>query len=140
MKTQLKKAKTKALLNKLAIASVGATALFLYTIGVTVKPGWLTYALQFPALAIIAVTALARVNDIGPERTTIEWQARRTFLSLTGTAAVALMLAPFGADEFPSWRGLALAWGLAGSWLTTPGMPPWAKYIMGEAKLPKEMT
>lgn len=140
MKTQLKKAKNKALLNKLAIASVGGTAVFLYTIGVTVKPGWLTYAIQLPALAIIAITALARVNDIGPDRTTLEWQARRTFLSLTGTAAVAMSFAPFSSGEFPTWQSLALSWGLAGSWLTTPGMPPWAKYIAGKAKLPKEMT
>lgn len=140
MKTRLKKAKNKALLNKLAIASVGATALFLYTIGVTVKPGWLTYAVQFPALAIIAITALARVNDIVAERTSLEWQARRTFLSLAGTCAVAYGVAPFWGDVFPSWLSVAMTWGLAGSWLTTPGMPPWAKYIMGEAKLPKEMT
>ena len=140
MKSLLKTTKNKAMLNKLAIASVAGSAVFLYTIGVTVKPGWLTYLVQLPSLVIIAITALARVNDIGAERTSLEWQARRTFLSLAGTCAVAYGVAPFWGDVFPSWLSVAMTWGLAGSWLTTPGMPPWDKYIMGKARLPKELT
>jgi len=136
----LTKARNKAWLNKLALAAVAATCLLLYTVGVTVKPGWITYALQLPALVIIAITALARVNDIGPDRTGLAWQARRVFLSMAGTAGLAFMVAPFSGGDFPSWRGLLLAWGTAGTWLTTPGMPPWAKYIAGKAKLPKAMT
>lgn len=140
MKTRLKKAKNKALLNKMAFATVAAIALFLYTIGVTVKPSWLTYGLQLPSLVIMALTALARVNDIGPDRKGWQWEGRRIAFSAAGAAAIALMFGPFSGQDFPSWRGLLLTWGVAGVWLTTPGMPPWDKYIMGKAKLPKEMT
>lgn len=140
MKSRLKKARNKLWLNRIAVAGIAGVIALLYTLGVTITPGWVTYALQFPALAIIAITALARVNDIREDRTTWNWQARRLFLSMAGTAGISFMFAPFGGGEFPTWRGLILAWGVAGTWLTTPGMPPWADYVFGKAKLPKELT
>jgi hypothetical protein len=140
MKKQLKQAKTKALFHKLTIGAIACAALLLYILGVTVDPGWVTYIIQLPALLIISLTALARVNDIGPERTGWEWHTRRVALSLAGAAAISLVVSPFSGGEFPTWRGLALTWGVAGAWLTTPGMPPWAKYIAGKVKLPENMT
>lgn len=140
MKSRLKKAKNKLWLNRVAVAAMGGVVGLLYTLGVTVKPGWLTYAIQLPALIIIALTALARVNDIREDRVTWHWQARRLFLSMAGTAGVAFIFAPFGDGEFPTWRGLLVAWGVAGTWLTTPGMPPWSEYIFGKATPPKELT
>ena len=119
------------------LAGLGA----LYATGVITEPSCLTYLMQVPALLILSFTALARVNDIGPERTGWIWQWRRVGLSLVGVASVSLVAAPFVEDyNWPSWKVLLLSWGFALSWISTPGMPPWWKYVSGEAKLPKGMT
>jgi len=119
------------------LAGLGA----LYATGVIAEPSCLTYLMQVPSLLILSFTALARVNDIGPERTGWIWQWRRVGLSLVGVASVSLLAAPFVGDyNWPTWKGLMLSWGFALSWISTPGMPPWWKYVSGEAKLPKGMT
>jgi hypothetical protein len=141
MKTLLQKAKNKAVLHKGAVLGVVAAAAILYAAGFNIKAGWLTYCLQLPALAILAVTALARVNDISSERTTWIWQLRRVGLSFVGVAAVSLAFSPWSAaQEFPAWREMLLIWGFALTWISTPGMPPFWKYVSGEARLPKAMT
>ena len=137
LKQWLKKTKNKY---QLSAAAVLVAALALYLSGVGLYAGWLTYGVQFPALLILVTTALSRVNDIRPERTEWIWQIRRVGLSFVGVAATALIFSPFSGGGFPTWRGLMLTWGMAMTWLATPGMPPWSKYTFGSAKLPKSMT
>lgn len=129
MKTFLSKVKNRAWLNKLGIGVATAGGLFLYLTGTTLQTGWVTYAIQLPALAIIAVTALVRVNDISHTKKGMVWNVRKVGLSLAGAAALSLVFTPWLYDEFPSWRGLMLAWGFALTWLTTPDQPPWWKKI-----------
>lgn len=103
-----------------------------------VEPGLTTYLLSLPPTLIIALTALARVNDIGPERMTWRWHVRRIGLVLAGSAAVMVMGSPFTDTGYAiSWRGLVMLWGVAGAWLTTPDQPPWEDYITGKYRLPR---
>ena len=103
-----------------------------YFASMAFPPGWLSYLASLPPAVICAITALARVNDIGPERMGARWQVRRIALILVGAGSVMVMGAPFAADPiFPAWRTVVLLYGFAGAWLTTPGMPPWEYYITG---------
>lgn len=104
----------------------------IYYISLYVPPGWGSYFAMFPGAFIIAVTALARVNDIGPERMSKRWQFRKISLIMAGGGAVMFMGTPFSTDpSFPTWRAVIIMWGVAGAWLTTPGHPPWDYYITG---------
>lgn len=109
-----------------------------YLAGNVYPPGLLSYLVGLPAMLGVVITALARVNDIGPERTSWSWQLRRLALTTTGATAVAYVYAPFGAASlYPTWLAVMAWWGFFLTWLTTPGMPPWHKYIFGEVKLPR---
>lgn len=119
-----------AVINTLPLVITCSVIAALYMLGVIVKPGLLTWAASVPPLGLIAVTALARVNDIKKGRTGALWQARRVGLSLTGTAACVLLCAPLvDTSSSPTWKGLMMYYGFALTWLTTPNMPPWWKYI-----------
>lgn len=98
---------------------------------------WRTWALSVPALIIIMLTAIARAQDIrGVNRRCF---VRRMGFILAGAGALSLALAPLlgYTNSFPSWRAVVLYWGFALTWLTTPGMPPWHRYISGEWKVKK---
>lgn len=93
------------------------------------------YLLLLPALLIIAVTALVRANDIGWKRKGGHWHVRRIGFVLVGGAAVGYMLKPWWfSGIYPSWYSVVLAWGVALTWITTPGQPPWWRYVSGEYK------
>ena len=97
-----------------------------------VPAGPVTSALMIPACVVILLTALARANDIGPEHMSWIWQVRRMGLVLAGSGAVMYMFSPWteGGEPVP-WRAVALAYGVALAWLTTPVLPPWWDYITG---------
>lgn len=98
-------------------------------------PGWASYFVTFPALVAILVTCLARLDDIGLDKRAPNWQARRFGLILVGVGCVYLLVGPFSEEAvFPSWIGSMLSWGVALTWVTTPQLPPWWKYITGEYK------
>lgn len=100
-----------------------------------VAPGWVSFLAAFPALIIILVTVLARLDDIHLHQKTSQWQVRRLGLILAGIATVQFAVGPFAlVPKFPSWLVVELAWGVALTWFTTPGMPPWLKYVTGEYK------
>jgi len=88
-------------------------------------------------MCIVFLTSLARLNDITAMGK--RWQIRRLGLILTGASSVVLVVAPIIDETYawPTWRFVALSWGFALTWLTTPGMPPWHKYISGEYKQKK---
>lgn len=125
-----KATRRKAAINAIPVMVAAATVMFLYAIGVSAEIGWGTYLGGAPALVIIILTALFRINDIKEDKTGALWQLRRVGLALAGTAAVSLLMAPivYG-TSFPTWRGLLLYWGVALTWITTPNQPPWWKYI-----------
>lgn len=105
----------------------------IYCVSLFVAPGWISYLVIFPPSLIIALTALARVNDIGPERMGLRWQFRKISLIMAGAGAVMFMATPFMlTPSFPTWRAVIIVWGVAGSWLTTVGQPPWEYYITGK--------
>lgn len=99
--------------------------------------GWLSWAVALPALVIIALTAAARVYDISERGK--RWFVRRMGLILAGASSGAVAVSPILGYSlaFPSWYTVALLWGFALTWLTTPHMPPWYRYISGEYKLDK---
>ena len=124
--------------NKLPIIGtlVAATVLLtLFMVGDGAAPSWLTWALTLPAWIITGLTAAARLHDI--TELGKRWFIRRLGMILVASGALALIVAPLlgYSNSFPTWRGSCLYWGFALSWLTTPNMPPWWKYINGDWKL-----
>lgn len=118
--------------NKVKRSVVTATALLMGIYGCTIaiKPGLLTTVLSTIPLLGIAATALARVNDIGQGKNSKRWQVRRVGLTMAGVGALALCTAPImGLDGPPLWKDVVFKWGIFLTWLTTPHMPPWWKYI-----------
>ena len=105
--------------------------LLIYMATLMVPPGWITYLLSAPAYIVLALTALARINDIKPEQEELRWDFRRNGLALTGAVAIMYLVGPLF-DQYPSWRATLIAWGVALVWLTTPGMPPWWKWMTEE--------
>lgn len=101
-----------------------------YFIGVSVGPSIWSYIVALPALAVILITAIARVNDISKTLTSKRWQVRRAGLSVAAGASAALLAAPLAGASM-SWGTAALIWGFALTWLTTPEMPPWWRWISG---------
>lgn len=108
-----------------ALVVVGA-----YFIGVHIGNSILSYVVALPALAVILITAIARVNDIDKALTSKRWQVRRAGLSIVAGASATLLVAPL-VGAFMSWGTAALIWGFALTWLTTPEMPPWWRWISG---------
>lgn len=128
--------------NAIPFLIIVALLMGLYFLSLAVKPGWITWAISAAGLFIIAVTVLARLNDITPDQTSKEWQARRVGLVLAGASAIGLMfneplvvlLHGIDAAIFPTWRDVSFKWGITLMLLTTPQQPPWWKYITGEYK------
>lgn len=118
--------------NKIKRSIVTATALLMGIYGCTIaiKPGLVTTVLSTIALLGIAATALARVNDIGQGKNSKRWHTRRVGLTMSAVGALALCVAPILAlDGPPLWRDVVFKWGIFLTWLTTPHMPPWWKWI-----------
>lgn len=115
------------------------TALLLLVIvqlaGMSEYRGWWTWLAQLPALAIISATAVARVYDISARSK--RWFVRRMGFILTGISCLGMAIAPIMSDTtaFPSWKSVVLVYGLSLVWLTTPGQPPWWKYISSRDKV-----
>lgn len=105
---------------------------FLYFASVTIEPGWLTYFIALPAIAVIILTTLSRANDINVEMTSASWQLRRVGLVLITLYVVVQLVAPVVAKGVTTWNEVAGLWGFALMMLTSPGQPPWAKYVWGK--------
>lgn len=113
----------------MAVVAMG----FFYVMSVLFPAGWISYAFIVPPSLVVALTALARVNDIGPEQMGTRWQFRRISLIMAGAGAFMALGTPFSDPAiFPSWRVVVLMYGFAGAWMTTPGMPPWDYYMTGK--------
>lgn len=118
-----------------AAQAIAATMVLglIYWLSTVIPPGPMTWALAIPADLIIALTALARVNDLDPAHTGFRWQIRKIGYMLAAVAAVGyIFLELEGRPQYPPWKSLMLQWGVALTWLTTPGLPPWHRYINGD--------
>lgn len=105
-----------------------------YLASVTIDPGWVTWSISTFCLTLICITALARVNDIPVSNISARWQVRRLGLIMVAAACVGLAVSPWVSGEpcqWPAWREVMLSVGVMLTWMTTPMMPPWAKYITG---------
>lgn len=83
------------------------------------------------AALIILVTAVARLNDIKRSQSSKRWWVRRSGFGLTSVSMLMFIASHFTISS-PHWDAIMLItglWGIALTWLTTPGMPPWWKYI-----------
>ena len=100
------------------------------------EPSILNWLLGVPAALIVAITALVRANDIPHEVTSWRGHLRRAGFVLAGVGSINWLVMPFGdRGHWPQWYSLLLLWGMAASWLTTPGMPPWWGYVTGTKKI-----
>lgn len=110
----------------------GVVILAAYLLAMFVQPGLISYLASFLPLIVLAVTAIARVNDIGKDKVETRWHVRRMGLSVVAGASVIALLGPaVGLYAFPTWETVGMYWGFALTWLTTPEMPPWWKWISG---------
>ena len=107
---------------------LAAVAGALYFLSVHVPPGAVSWAISFVSLAIIIITALARVNDIKIKLAGFRWHLRRMGLVLTGAGAAGVILM----GDAPTWHDTMLHVGMALTRFTTPNMPPWWKWIGGK--------
>lgn len=98
----------------------------------------LFYLLSLPAMIVIFLTAVARLDDIGRDKKGAMWNVRRLGFFLSAVFAILMMAMPFTESGTS-----ALVWvvaigvnGQAMVWLTTPatqaGVPPWHMLITGE--------
>lgn len=109
-----------------------------YLLSWELPQGILSWLCSLPALGIVIITAVARLDDIKPEQHQKRWQMRRWGLMLTAIGAATVAINPiFAGWSSMSWRGAMLFWGFALTWLTTPEMPPWWRFITGSYKTKK---
>lgn len=83
------------------------------------------------AAVFILVTAVARLNDIKRTQTSKRWWVRRLGLLLISVSMI-MLIASYFTVAAPYWNAimrLTGLWGFALTWATTPGMPPWHKFI-----------
>lgn len=110
----------------------------LYMVDMYIPPGWLSWLLALPALVIIFLTALARLDSMTIDDMSMRAQFKRLSMATAGSAAIAYAIAPFATPSmFPTWLMTGFAWSVAGAWMTTPAQPKWWTLITGEHK-PKE--
>lgn len=103
----------------------------LYLASAFIPIGYVTYGLMLPALWVIGITAIARMNDISRDKVGVFWVVRKVGLTLTLLFAVAQTVAPLigSMQDWPTWRALAGIWGYALVLMTSPFLPPWYHYI-----------
>lgn len=96
------------------------------------EPGWGSWLVAAPAFLVLMLTVVARLKDLTDMRA--RSQFRRLGLILVGAASLIYFMAPLtnSPHPFPTWKLALLAWGMALTWVTTPNMPPWWKYISRE--------
>lgn len=109
----------------------GVLAMFAYGGVMFIAPGWFTYGLSLPAVAIVLFTAVARLNDLSLDLAGTVWNVRRAGLVLTTLFGGGVGLWPWLHGEGTPWLVVFGIWGFAMVWLTTPNQPPWTQYVFG---------
>lgn len=98
----------------------------------------LFYLLSLPAMIVIFLTSVARLDDIGRDKTGAMWNTRRLGFFLSALFSILMLAMPF-TESGPEALVWVIAIGVNGQamvWLTTPatqaGVPPWHMLITGE--------
>lgn len=99
-----------------------------------IAPSVWTWAGSLPALAIVFITATARIRDISGN-SWISYLRRVSMAVCVLGAAMGILIPLIPGEPMPTWRNVVVAWGWAGTWFTTPNVGPWWAYISGESKL-----
>lgn len=88
-------------------------------------------ALCFLAALLIAITALARLNDIRPLQKSKRWWLRRVGLLFVFVGMTMFMAAYFTpiTGYWDDVRRVLTMYGFLFTMMTTPSMPPWWAYI-----------
>lgn len=76
-------------------------------------------------------TAIARLNDIKRRKPGARWWVRRIGLLLVSVSMV-MLIASYFTVATPYWNDIMRTsglWGFCFTWLTTPNMVPWWKWI-----------
>lgn len=83
------------------------------------------------AAFLILITAFARLNDIKRNQNSLRWWVRRVGLLFVSVSMVMTIAAYFtvATEHWSSILKITGLWGFALTWITTPGMPPWWKWI-----------
>lgn len=92
--------------------------------------GLYDWSLILAALLILMI-ALARINDIKPSQNSKRWWSRRIGLLMVFVSMV-MFIAAYFTITAPYWdatRRILMLYGFLISWVTTPGQPPFWKYI-----------
>lgn len=92
--------------------------------------GLYDWLLMLAALVILMI-ALARINDIKASQNSKRWWARRIGLLMVFVSMVMFIAAYFTVTA-PYWNAtmkFLMFYGFLTSWVTTPGQPPFWKYI-----------
>lgn len=92
--------------------------------------GLYDWLMMFAALVILLI-ALARINDIKPSQNSKRWWARRIGLLMV-FVSMTMFIAAYFTVTAPYWeptRRILMFYGFMISWITTPGQPPFWKYI-----------
>lgn len=126
----MKTRKSKIISGLSALACLAAT----YYIIEQPAPGVGAWIAGLPAAAIVAMTALVRGNEIPAEVDSWRSHLRRAGFLFASVGAISFIMHPM-LGSWPSWDALLFLWGIAGTWLTTPNMPPWWDYMTGKKKL-----
>ena len=80
---------------------------------------------------LILITALARLNDVKKHQLCKRWIVRRLGLLMV-FVSMSIFIASYFTTFAPYWWQIMMLnglWGFCLTWMTTPGMPPWWKYI-----------
>lgn len=113
-----------------ALAVALVTLTFLYVFMTHRDQSWLAWFLAIPPCLVIIITAWCRVTDMGAQIVGWSSELRKVGLTLAGSGGGVVLAGPFGSHpSFPTFELLALLYGLAFSWFTTPNMVPWWQYI-----------
>ena len=97
------------------------------------------YLLSAPAWLFLAITAIARLADLGSDQWSKRHHVRRLGLIGAGFLASVQLVAPFllgrwrlfPAGETATWLSFLWGWAWTFVWVTTPNMLPWYDYMLG---------
>lgn len=115
--------------------AVGYIALAgMYTLSYYADKTFVGYLSAIPAAFIIGVTCVVRAHDMRDDEWDIKSVIRRIAFLLGVVASIRYCtLGASRPGDYPDWGVIVGMWAWAGILFTTPGMPPWWKYIHGEA-------
>lgn len=91
----------------------------------------LYYIISTLAMLVVALTMLARANDLRWQKGVI-WQVRLVGFAAAGFTAMCIPVVELYYREFPNFLETVFRVGLMCVFVTTPYLPPWWRWISGK--------